>query len=264
MLVPTVLAVCVPPSSVTMKSQRPSSSSHWPVSLTVMPCDWTCPGFTLIQSRSLYPRDWSMWGYLNPTRDSQDCSDVYFTVQKKWKAKGGGGLRVDECANPVRPQWCWKRSAHLAELKSPEHVGWMNFCIIYSSWALSLSKKIDQIPPCLSTDVWVAVRAAGSERGRRGKDQTGRTEAVKAGGRRRVRQLRVLHGANGAGLCRQKADPQWTTTGEFNSRWPTRSVSLQPFCVHSFFDTSSFKGGDKMADKSGRRAGSAKSFEDEI
>lgn len=37
----------------------------------------------------------------------------------KNKKLGGKGLRVDECANPDRPDWCLKWSAHLDGLKRP-------------------------------------------------------------------------------------------------------------------------------------------------
>lgn len=88
-LVPTVLAVQLLLPLVTMNPQRPSPSPHWLASTTVMPCDWACPACALGQSGSLYLGDKSMCGYLNPTGDSKDCSDVCFTVLKKkgswWK-----------------------------------------------------------------------------------------------------------------------------------------------------------------------------------
>lgn len=99
-LMPIVLPVLFPPPLVTMRPQRPSPSPHWLVGSMVMPCDWACPACSLGQSSSLYLRDWSMEVYLNPTRDSKDCSDIYYTVFKKSKAKG---LWVDDCTNPDRP-----------------------------------------------------------------------------------------------------------------------------------------------------------------
>lgn len=130
-LVPTVLAVHLLLPPVTINPQRPSPSSHWLASTMVMPRDWACPACALHQSGSLYLRDESLWGYLNPTADSKDCSDVCFTAQKKKKASGGG-LWVDKRVNPGWSDWCLKMLPLCGWVKDPQSEAWcewMKFCV---------------------------------------------------------------------------------------------------------------------------------------
>ena len=42
---------------------------------------------------------------------------MFLILEALLKARGGKGLRVDECANPDRPDWCSKWSAHVDGLK---------------------------------------------------------------------------------------------------------------------------------------------------
>ena len=80
----------------------------------------------------------------------------------KNKKLGGKGLRVDECANPDRPDWCLKWSAHLDGLKRPSAKRELNeltsaSCTLPERWVylwILITFYSSSLHWCLSRSPW--------------------------------------------------------------------------------------------------------------
>lgn len=162
----------------------------------------------------------------------------------KNKKPGGQGLRVDERANPDRPDWCLKWSVHLDGLKRPRAKRELN------EWtSTSCTSPEPWVYPWISTKFYsfcydaalVAVREAWRERGWRGWHQMDR-------GSKSWRSFLLYNYVSGGqpaiGLswCTRsrsvasKTNLRWTTTREWNSRWRTQRKSVAILCPLIFWD----------------------------